>query len=91
MLSLVLGVPFMVVMVYFMVATPPESLNHVTNKTVGNNTNITIPHMSSEGHYKLMILPGLSVDNLIMFVLATPVQVLLFFFSNTDYVKYLCA
>lgn len=69
MLLLVFGVLFMVVMVYFMVVFFFESLNYIINKIMGNDINIIIFYMLSEGYYKFMILFGFLVDNFIMCVL----------------------
>lgn len=69
MLLLVFGVFFMVVMVYFMVVFFFESLNYIINKIMGNDINIIIFYMLSEGYYKFMILFGFLVDNFIMCVL----------------------
>ena len=65
----------MVIMMYFMFTPPPEEHNSVTNTTAGNYTTTHKPQTSSEGHYQIMIVAGLSLDNLLMFILATPVQV----------------
>lgn len=56
MLLLVFGVFFMVVMVYFMVVFFFESLNYIINKIMGNDINIIIFYMLSEGYYKFYLV-----------------------------------
>lgn len=56
-----------------------ESLNYIINKIMGNDINIIIFYMLSEGYYKFMILFGFLVDNFIMCVLVIFVQVCFFY------------
>ncbi|RUS73007.1 hypothetical protein EGW08_019229, partial [Elysia chlorotica] len=68
--SLVFGVPSMVIMVYFMFfIEASESMDD------GHGMNKSDSGKGSHAHYnQIMITPGLDVLNLIMFLLATPVQ-----------------
>ena len=60
----------MAIMMYFMFAPAPEDHEDHTNKTG------TTQKMHTGGHgFQIMLIPGLSLDNLLMFILATPVQV----------------
>ncbi|KAL3879473.1 hypothetical protein ACJMK2_031769 [Sinanodonta woodiana] len=59
--------------------------HHVTLTTkAGNNTIVTTSHIGNTHGWQIMIVPGLSVDNLIMCILSTPVQ---FFFGRYFYIQ----
>ena len=69
-LSLIFGVPAMLVMIYFMFFyTHKGSMDHS-----GLSPNSTMGKMM-EQHPQLILVAGLSLENLLMFLLATPVQV----------------
>ncbi|CAH8580494.1 unnamed protein product [Schistosoma bovis] len=84
--SLVFAIPTMMIMIIFMLLWPhyvPEScpvhfreisINGQQQQNVLNNSNITNEHTI---HYFTtpMIIPGLSVENMLMFLLATPIQI----------------
>lgn len=71
----------MAIMMYFMFA-PAKVEEPYENVNATNHTNIsetTTRKMRTGGHgNQIMLTPGLSLDNLLMFLLATPVQVLSF-------------
>ncbi|XP_048243847.1 copper-transporting ATPase 1-like isoform X3 [Haliotis rufescens] len=71
-LSLVFGIPAMTVMMYFMFSSKPQPHSSMGGNDSNGSTTPMPKH--SGGHYQLMILPGLSVENLLLFILATPVQ-----------------
>ncbi|CAH8582362.1 unnamed protein product [Schistosoma margrebowiei] len=84
--SLVFAIPTMMIMIIFMLLWPhyvPEScpvhfreisINGQQQQNLLNNSNITNEHTI---HYFTtpMIIPGLSVENMLMFLLATPIQI----------------
>ncbi|KAJ8298432.1 hypothetical protein KUTeg_024963 [Tegillarca granosa] len=71
--SLVFGVPSMVIMMYFMFAEPPDDHDSMASSNMSDNVTMATKKAHS-GHYQVMLFPGLSLDNLLMFILATPVQ-----------------
>jgi hypothetical protein len=66
--SLVFGVPSMFVMMYFMYVYHPAEGDDGVVRTKSR-------------HYQLMLMPGLSLEALLMFAFATPVQVFAYFSS----------
>jgi len=75
--SLIFGVPAMVIMMYFMFSPAPEeeeAHGAMMNMTM-NHTETTTRKMTGGHGNMIMLIPGLSLDNLLLFLLATPVQV----------------
>ena len=70
--SLIFGVPALSIMIYFMFASPPDDHSNQGNMTENMTTTTAKPKSSHS--YQIMLLPGLSLDNLLMFLLASPVQ-----------------
>ncbi|KAK7097662.1 copper-transporting ATPase 1-like isoform X2 [Littorina saxatilis] len=68
-LSLIFGLPAMIVMIYFMFFYKPSEEGGEDH----SNTTTTRPHKKSHKP-QFMIADGLSLENLLMFILATPVQ-----------------
>ena len=65
--SLIFGVPVIVIRTYFMLATMAYSHDHSSQ---GNSTDVSITTVT-------MVFPGLSLENLLLFLFCTPCQVCL--------------
>ena len=74
-LSLIFGLPAMVVMMYFMFGYTGDSDEAVTSD-ISNSTTARPRKVAHKP--QLLITNGLSMENLLMFLLATPVQVSIF-------------
>ncbi|KAH9495203.1 ATPase Cu transporting protein 7A [Bulinus truncatus] len=78
--SLVFGGPSMIIMMVFMFGMPPETIaSHYNASDPHSNHSDRKPwsHEQLDGHYhQKMIIPGLDWLNLLMFLLATPVQLI---------------
>ncbi|XP_014781705.1 copper-transporting ATPase 1 isoform X2 [Octopus bimaculoides] len=72
--SLLFGLPAMVIMMYFMFSMPA----HDNLPPAGNATNVTTvaPGTFKTHRKQLMVCNGLSLENLLLFILATAVQLL---------------
>ena len=68
-LSLIFGLPALVVMIYFMFGYKGEEKEEVASNTT------TIRPRDLDHKPQLMLTKGLSLENLLMFLLSTPVQV----------------
>jgi len=71
--SLIFGIPVMIMMIFNMVraaaATCPEdSSDELVTSTAGSS-------VEKCGSHSLMLLPGLSLTNLLLFLMCTPCQV----------------
>lgn len=86
--SLIFGVPSMVIMMYFMFSKPPQKdtpvVSMTENMTMENMTTPQPPLHQSMKNNHIMLTAGLSLDNLLMFILATPVQ---FFGGRIFYIQ----
>ena len=72
-LSLIFGLPCIILMMYFMFSMMADKgRTKVVVKIInGTAVNVTVPL-----HVMTMVYPGLSLENLLMFILSTPVQFL---------------
>ena len=69
-LSLAFGAPSMLAMFVFMYWMPDD--NH---KAADKNQTVNPSHIGMSMHHQGMLLPGLNLENLIMFLFCTPVQI----------------
>lgn len=88
MLSLAFGLPSMIAMIFFMYILPgigtDKDIETTTTATSNNSRNHTSNPMEHHVmHRQLMLLPGLNLENLIMFIFCTPVQ----FFGGRHFYK----
>ncbi|XP_025084861.1 copper-transporting ATPase 1-like isoform X3 [Pomacea canaliculata] len=72
-LSLIFGAPSMILMMYFMLGMKSEDHSH-SNTNMTDNMTTPAPMPQGEHGPQMMVYPGLSLENLLMFILATPVQ-----------------
>uniref|UniRef100_A0A2C9KE23 P-type Cu(+) transporter n=2 Tax=Biomphalaria glabrata TaxID=6526 RepID=A0A2C9KE23_BIOGL len=87
--SLIFGGPSMIIMMVFMFGIPSQDSHDMTYNASDPHSNHTAEkpwsHEKMDGHYpQKMIIPGLDWLNLLMFLLATPVQ---FFGGRYFYVQ----
>lgn len=87
MLSLAFGLPSMIAMIFFMYILPGigtdkdiETATTAANNSKNHTSNPMEHHVM---HRQLMLLPGLNLENLIMFIFCTPVQ----FFGGRHFYK----